>query len=292
MGTLLNRRRYMGGGGEVPHVDWDKEYLTFKALDSCTFKHTAFDVDYSLDGGSTWVTLAAGTNSPSVAAGEYIKFKGSIVPGSTGSGIFSSTGRYEAMGNPISLFYGANFIGVTDLSGLSLPMRRMFYQSRNLISSENLAMVAEILPAQSYYQMFYQCSAMEKTVSVLSATTLTNTCYREMYYGCTALQVAPELPATSLTSGCYQSMFAGCTSLTTAPVLPALGLAGYCYQDMFNGCSSLGYIKMLCTSTGTNSLTRWVNGVAASGTFVKNAAMTTLPSGVNGIPDGWTVIDN
>lgn len=288
----MNRRRYMGCGGEVPPVDWDKEYLTFKALDSCTFKHTAFDVDYSLDGGSTWVTLSAGTNSPSVAAGKYIKFKGNIVPDSTGSGTFSSTGRYEVMGNPISLFYGDNFIGVTDLSGLTQPMKKMFYQSSNLVSSENLAMVAEKLPNQSCYQMFNQCSAMAKTVSVLSATNIGNACYQYMYSGCTALQVAPELPATRLANFCYQSMFQGCTGLTAAPELPATSLTAYGYQDMFNGCSGISYIKMLCTSVGNNSLTRWVNGVAASGTLVKNAAMTTLPSGVNGIPDGWTVVDD
>lgn len=280
------------GGVAVSPIEWDKEYLTFKALDSCTFKHTAFDVDYSLDGGSTWVTLAAGTNSPSVAAGKYIKFKGNIVPGSSGSGTFSSTGRYEAMGNPISLFYGDNFIGVTDLSGLSSPMKGMFYQSRNLVSSENLAMVAEKLPPQSCVQMFSQCSAMAKTVSVLSATLFDIACYQNMYNGCTALQIAPQLPATRLANFCYQFMFHGCTGLTAAPELPATSLSAYCYQDMFNGCSSISYIKMLCTSVGNNSLTRWVNGVAASGTFVKNAAMTTLPSGVNGIPDGWTVIDN
>lgn len=282
----------MGGGGEVPPVDWGKEYLTFKALDSCTFKHTAFDVDYSLDGGSTWVTLVAGTDSPSVVAGKYIKFKGNIVPDSNGSGTFSSTGRYEVMGNPISLFYGNNFIGVTDLSGLTQPMKGMFYQSRNLISSENLAMVAEKLPAQSCVQMFNQCSAMEKTVSVLPATSFGNAIYQSMYNGCTALQVAPELPATRLANFCYQYMFLGCTGLTAAPELPATSLYAYCYQSMFSGCSSLSYIKMLCTSTGNNSLTGWVNGVAASGTFVKNAAMASLPTGVNGIPDGWTVIDN
>lgn len=287
----VDRRRVMGGVAVSP-IEWDKEYLTFKALDSCTFKHTAFDVDYSLDGGSTWVTLAAGTNSPSVAAGKYIKFKGNIVPGSSGSGTFSSTGRYEAMGNPISLFYGDNFIGVTDLSGLTQPMRRMFYQSSNLVSSENLAMVAEILPNQSCYQMFSQCSAMEKTVSVLSATSFGNACYNYMYDGCTALQVAPRLPATSLANFCYQFMFQGCTGLTAAPELPATSLSAYCYQNMFSGCSSLSYIKMLCTSFVSNSLNGWVDGVAASGTFVKNAAMTTLPSGANGIPDGWTVIDD
>lgn len=288
----VNRRRVMGGGGDVPPVDWGNEYLTFKALDSCQFTHTLFDIDYSLDGGTTWVTLAAGTNSPSVAAGKYIKFKGNIVPGSSGSGTFSSTGRYEVMGNPISLFYGDNFIGVTDLSGLTQPMKGMFYQSRNLVSSENLAMVAEKLPNQSYVQMFSLCSAMAKTVSVLSATSFGNACYQNMYSGCTALQVAPKLPATRLSNFCYKSMFQDCTGLTAAPELPATSLTAYCYQDMFNGCSSISYIKMLCTSVGNNSLTRWVNGVAASGTFVKNAAMTTLPSGVNGIPDGWTVIDD
>lgn len=288
----VNRRRVMGSGGEVPPVDWDKEYLTFKALDSCTFKHTLFDVDYSLDGGSTWVTLAAGTDSPSVAAGKYIKFKGNIVPGSNGSGTFSSTGRYEVMGNPISLFYGDNFIGVTDLSGLIQPMKGMFYQSRNLVSSENLAMVAEILPNQSCVQMFNQCSAMEKTVSVLPATSFGNASYQNMYNGCTALQVAPKLPATRLSNFCYQSMFQGCTGLTAAPELPATSLTAYCYQSMFSGCSGISYIKMLCTSVGNSSLTGWVNGVAASGTFVKNAAMASLPTGVNGIPDGWTVIDN
>ena len=60
---------------------------------------------------------------------------------------------------------------------------------------------------------------------------------------------------------------------------------------MFYGCSSLNYIKCLATDiTGSYTTTSWVYGVAATGTFVKDASMTgwTVDS-VNGIPSGWTV---
>jgi hypothetical protein len=61
---------------------------------------------------------------------------------------------------------------------------------------------------------------------------------------------------------------------------------------MFNGCTNLNYIKMLATDiSATSPLGYWVYGVSSTGTFVKNAAMTTLPTGTSGIPTGWTVRD-
>jgi len=51
-----------------------------------------------------------------------------------------------------------------------------------------------------------------------------------MFYGCTGLTTAPELPATTLASNCYSSMFNGCTGLTTAPELPATTLPDSCYK--------------------------------------------------------------
>ena len=55
-----------------------------------------------------------------------------------------------------------------------------------------------------------------------------------MFYGCTSLINAPELPATNLAKYCYQSMFNGCTSLIEAPSkLPAITLTEYCYSSMF-----------------------------------------------------------
>ena len=84
-------------------------------------------------------------------------------------------------------------------------------------------------------------------------------------------------------------MFYACPLFTTAPELPVTTLARNCYEEMFYGCSSLNYIKMLATDiSATNCLTNWVTDVASSGTFVKDAS-ATLPTGENGIPNGWTV---
>ena len=111
-----------------------------------------------------------------------------------------------------------------------------------------------------------------------------------MFDGCTSLTKAPELPATTLAIACYQYMFKGCSSLITAPELPATTLANSCYTYMFDGCSKLSYIKMLATDISASScLTNWVGSVASTGTFVKHTDMTSLPTGTNGIPEGWTV---
>jgi len=85
----------------------------------------------------------------------------------------------------------------------------------------------------------------------------------------------------------------GCTSLTTAPELPATTLVTCCYDHMFYGCTSLNYIKCLATNRDADACTsEWVSNVAATGTFVKAAGMSGWPTGANGIPQGWTIVDN
>ena len=114
-----------------------------------------------------------------------------------------------------------------------------------------------------------------------------NYCFYYMFYDCTSLTTVPDLPATTLANYCYAYMFRGCTNLTTAPELPATTLADYCYRSMFYNCTKLNYIKMLATDiSATNCLSDWVNSVSSTGTFIKNAAMTSLPTGTSGIPSG------
>ena len=167
---------------------------------------------------------------------------------------------------------------------------RMFYGCTSLTT-------APVLPATTssincYNSMFYGCTSLT-TAPELPATTLAGSCYISMFAGCTSLTTAPVLPATTLVSNCYNSMFSGCTSLTTAPELPATTLDSKCYQYMFKDCSNLNYIKMLATDISASScLTDWVLGVSSTGTFVKNPDMTSLPIGVDGIPSGWTVVDD
>ena len=89
-----------------------------------------------------------------------------------------------------------------------------------------------------FYNLFYNCSNLT-TAPELPATKLAIGCYYSMLYGCTSLTTAPAIPATELSDNCYYSMFYGCTSLTTAQELPATTLAIGCYENMFNSCTSL-----------------------------------------------------
>ena len=95
------------------------------------------------------------------------------------------------------------------------------------------------LSANCFNCMFYQCTNLT-TAPELPATTLTTYCYQSMFSGCTSLKTAPPiLPATTLKTYCYSNMFSGCTSLTNAPELPATTLATRCYDCMFINCTSL-----------------------------------------------------
>ena len=164
----------------------------------------------------------------------------------------------------------------------------MFRNCTSLKTASELS--AETLASDCCQYMFYGCTSLTK-VPKLSATKLATYCYSSMFAGCTSLTTAPELPVTTLADGCYQSMFNGCTSLTTAPELPATTLATQCYQGMFQGCTSLNYIKCLATDISASNCTYfWVDGIASTGTFVKNA-MTSWATGTSGIPTGWTVQD-
>ena len=165
----------------------------------------------------------------------------------------------------------------------------MFSNCTSLATAPELP--ATTLANYCYEHMFEGCTSLT-AAPVLSATTLANYCYSNMFNGCTSLATATELPATTLKLNCYSSMFYKCTSLATAPVLPATTLAKSCYYYMFCGCTSLSYIKCLATDiSASNSHTKWVAYVAANGTFVKPASMTSWPSDANGIPSGWTVVN-
>ena len=90
--------------------------------------------------------------------------------------------------------------------------------------------------------MFAGCSSLTTTPSQLPATTLANSCYKEMFKNCTSLTTIPTnmLPATTLANNCYQGMFQNCIYIAAIPsqLLPATTLAEGCYRSMFQNCSS------------------------------------------------------
>ncbi|MEE3440544.1 MAG: hypothetical protein VZR07_11400, partial [Ruminococcus sp.] len=269
---------------------WADEYLTFVALEDGTFKLSNNAVSYSLDNGETWTELTANTESPTVTTGNKIMWKGEITPSSNGIGTFSATGNFDVQGNIMSLLYGDNYKGKTDLTGKNIAFYYLFRNNTKVVNVKNLSLPATTLANYCYNGMFSGCTSLT-SAPVLPATTLANYCYYTMFNGCTSLTSAPVLPATTLAQSCYTGMFKGCTSLTSAPELPATTLADNSYSGMFFGCTSLNYIKAMFTTSPSSSYTEnWVSGVAATGTFVKNSAATWDVTGVNGIPSGWTVI--
>ena len=218
-------------------------------------------LEYSTNSGISWNTLSANTNSKSLSSGTTVIIRANV-QGS--SNTFSTNGNFKAKGNVMSLLFGDNFTGQTDMSGKSLS--QLFSGCTGLTSAENLS---------------------------LPATTLAKSCYFEMFQGCTSLTTAPStLPATTLTTSCYASMFYKCSGLTTAPDLPATTLVQSCYSGMFRDCTNLNRIKCLATDISANYCTaNFLSNVAPSGTFIKNPSMSSWPRGWTGIPSAWTVVD-
>ena len=227
-----------GGGGEI---SYEKQYLTFEALEDGTFSFTENDLQYSIDDGNTWQTLTAGTSTPTISAGNKILWKqqGLTPVDLKGIGTFSSTGQFNVYGNIMSLYYGDDFIGQNDLSGLDWLFFKLFYGCSNLISAENLILQAQYLVLNCYKWMFMSCVSLIKAPE-LPAQYLAPNCYDAMFYSCLSLTTAPELPATDLDQYCYIWMFHDCSSLTSGPeILPAETLATGCYNGMFYNCRSL-----------------------------------------------------
>ena len=274
--------------------DYSKDYLTFIAIEDGTFSFsgtsTANTLSYSIDNGATWIALANGANTPTINQGKSIMWKGTPTPLSTkGIGTFISTGKYNVVGNIMSILFGDNYKNQVNLSSKSYAYMRLFIHSK-IVNAENLILPATTLVTNCYNYMFYGCTSL-KTAPNLPATRVGYKSYSSMFGDCTSLKTAPELPATTLEYESYSLMFNGCTGLTTAPELPATTLANNCYNYMFQGCTSLNYIKCLATNvTSTYYTSNWVNNVSSTGTFIK-APNATWSTGTSGIPTGWTVQD-
>lgn len=89
----------------------------------------------------------------------------------------------------------------------------------------------------TFYKLFYNCTNLISAPE-LPTKKLVSGCYNNMFSG-TSIVYAPELPAMNLASSCYYQMFYRCKSLKVATELPATILYGSCYSRMFYECSAL-----------------------------------------------------
>ena len=248
-----------------------RPYLTFTADQSQTFKVSTKNsytldesIQYSLNGG-VWTKLDVGTKITFGGDNGALRLRGK-----SSGGTASSNSQYAFIS------FGDSKVKVTCSGDI-----------RTLVDYDNYVTVSTANARFCY--LFDECASLT-TAPELPATTLAERCYYGMFYKCAGLTTAPELPATVLADYCYNQMFRGCTGLTVAPELPATTLAAGCYRNMFWDCKKLDHITMLATDiSAPDCLNQWVSGVASTGTFTKAAAMTSLTTGVSGIPEGWTV---
>ena len=246
MASLLN----FGRG--LVQIDWSQEYLTFEALESGTFQCTRA-CSYSLDNGVTWTSLSAATDTPTLNAGDRIMWKASNTPNSTdGVGTFSSTGEYNAMGNPLSMRSGDNFKGVTTMPNSTYTFYKLFQGSTKLISAENIALPCTTIRGHCYRNMFYGCSSLTTAPKLVSTAALPIYAYCCMFRGCSSLTTVPEFTVsfnTSSSNACDQ-MFISCASLvtisftTTGSSMPYRGMA-----NMFSSCTSLQSVNTILSPT-------------------------------------------
>ena len=259
-------------------------------------------IEYQLNGGE-WTDAAWG-QPITLAVGDKVCLRGdngTCYDEATWAGFhIESQNDCYVYGNMMSLIDKDGFATNTTLTepyAFFHLFQRSDYEPATTIRNhptKDIVLPATTLTYNCYDGLFADCQGITRAPQ-LPATTLADWCYCMMFSG-TGITEAPALPATTLTNACYSDMFMNCTSLAAAPELPAPTLVEGCYSSMFSGCSSLGYVKCLATDISADYCTTgWLSGVAATGTFVKAAAMNGWPVGadesenVNGIPEGWTV---
>ena len=145
------------------------------------------------DGEWTSITSNTGNTKPyvNVVAGDKVEFKGTNIKyynGST-SNRFTGSATFKAYGNILSLIYGDNFLGETELpSGAT--------------SSSN------------FDSLFWTNTGITDASNIIMPQNTKHSCYHKMFEDCSNLEKAPTLPASQLEPFAYKYMFANCGKLS------------------------------------------------------------------------------
>lgn len=279
----------------------DSNAITIQNV-NCSVKPTFY---YSLDDGDTWssVTMTqGGTKSiATINTGDKILFKST----NTNLGAdwdkynrFNGSKNFKVYGNIMSLLYGDDFVSNTEFAnGSSNNFVGLFKSTTTVVDASNLILPSTTVYSNSYNGTFRDCANLVYAPKLPAINLNGKGCYASMFEGCINLIEAPELSATTLSEECYARMFCMSRSaklttpaMTKSPLLPAATLATNSYKEMFKGNGNLVEITCLATNVASNT-SDWVANISSTGTFKKNANMSSWTTGTSGIPSGWTVVD-
>ena len=172
---------------------------------------------------------------------------------------------------------------------------QMFRDCKSLTVAPTI--VATTFPLTYGYHcanMFHRCSALTTADFVLQPSAIGDRTYQEMFRECSNLVTGPTVNATSASGiNSLMSMFLGDSKLEySSPFELKIGtLVNGCYSHLFYQCRKINNVKLLATDvSATNCLQNWLYGVATGGTLTATAGLN-LPTGVNGVPTSWTLIE-
>lgn len=193
-------------------------------------------IEYKVE-NNDWTSSNGTSINIRANTGERVWFRGR---NESYSGVIfrNTSGSFYLYGNLMSLIYGDDFEDKKELTAKE-TFYELFIQNSGIYNhpAKDIELPATTLTTSCYRNMFYKCPNLKKAMSVLPATELAPNCYTGMFQRADKLENAPKLPATELTYSCYSHMFNGCKALKNAPKLPATKLAEACYQRMF--CNTL-----------------------------------------------------
>lgn len=232
---------------------WDWSGLTFKvtvpkgASAYFSLSHagtnkttTKPDVEYSVN-YQPWVKFTDRT--PDLTNGAIVRMRGNNQRISSSSSNYTTitfngnTSSTIVYGNVMSLIDKYNYNELDSIQSYSFY--RLLYGNVQLTNANNLILPVTTMSQYCYAYMFYGCTNLVNAPE-LPAESLADSCYYYMFSRCSNLTTAPELPATTLYQSCYSNMFADCTNLKTVQhALQAKELPYFCYSSMFARCTSL-----------------------------------------------------
>lgn len=109
----------------------------------------------------------------------------------------------------------------------------------------------------AFCKLFYDCSSIRKASEVPSST-LSTGCYMNMYRNCDGLIIPPSiLPSESVTNDAYNGMFWGCENMASIPNVCSKSSARTAMTSMFRDCKNITNAKLHIDSGMTNTQAMW-----------------------------------
>jgi hypothetical protein len=172
-----------------------------------------------------------------------------------------------------------------------------------LISAENLIIRSSTLYENSFNGAFRGCTNLQKAPDLSVPIILADQTYSSMFEGCVNLSQPPAvLSATTAVLSSYKRMFCMsrssqvATQMTKSPLMICHfgGQSSQTDMELFKGNESLSEIKCFWTNNSGSfgALSNWVANTADNGVTFYKRTTQSFQSGVNGIKQGWTVIND